>query len=339
MDRKLASIRAVDAILPIDGADAIEVAQIGGWKVVVKKGEFLAGDLAIYLEIDSWVPTELAPFLSKGKEPREYNGVKGERLRTVKLRGQISQGLLLPYTALPKNELLLNDGDDATELLGIQKWEPPVNAQLRGQARGNFPHFLRKTDQERVQNLNRRIEKEFDQASVFEVTLKLDGTSFTGYRKDDLLGVCSRNIDLKLDDTNLYATVFRDFKIGEALTAYGRNIAIQGEIMGPSVQGNRENLKKHRLYVFDIFDIDAQRYLNPEERAIAFDTLLSLGAFMLHAPVLWTDKLSSNKVDSILELAEGPSLSHPVREGIVFKRLDGEFSFKAISNKFLLAEK
>ena len=93
--RKLASIRRIDDIQPIEGADAIEVATIDGWKVVVKRGEFTVGDLAVYLEIDSWVPHELAAFLSKGKEPREYNGVKGERLRTVKLRGTTSQGLLL----------------------------------------------------------------------------------------------------------------------------------------------------------------------------------------------------------------------------------------------------
>jgi RNA ligase (TIGR02306 family) len=94
--RKLASIRKIADIRPIPDADAIEVAVVDGWKVVVKKGEYSVGDLAVYLEIDAWVPHALAPFLSKGQEPREYNGVKGERLRTVKLRGQVSQGLLLP---------------------------------------------------------------------------------------------------------------------------------------------------------------------------------------------------------------------------------------------------
>jgi RNA ligase (TIGR02306 family) len=93
--RKLATLREIDAILPIEGADAIECAVVGGWKVVIKKGEYKPGDRAVYCEIDSWIPTKLAEFLSKGKEPREYEGIKGERLRTVKLRGQLSQGLLL----------------------------------------------------------------------------------------------------------------------------------------------------------------------------------------------------------------------------------------------------
>ena len=93
--RKLATVRVIDAIRPIPDADAIECAIVGGWTVVVKRGEFAPGDIAVYCEIDSWIPTELAPFLSKGQEPREYEGVKGERLRTIRLRGTTSQGLLL----------------------------------------------------------------------------------------------------------------------------------------------------------------------------------------------------------------------------------------------------
>ncbi len=144
MTRKLASIRRIADIQPIKGADAIEVATVDGWRVVVKKSEFKVGDLALYLEIDSWVPHELAPFLSKGQEPREYNGVKGERLRTVKLRGTTSQGLLLgvniidafgsravnPEDALDvvwfgpnDSSVSLVEGYDLTEFLGIQKWE------------------------------------------------------------------------------------------------------------------------------------------------------------------------------------------------------------------------
>ena len=104
--RKLATIRKIDSLLPIEGADAIECAVVGGWKVVVKKGEYNAEDLAVYCEIDSWIPTELAPFLSKGKSPREFQGIQGERLRTVKLRGQLSQGLLLPLNSPQSKQLV-----------------------------------------------------------------------------------------------------------------------------------------------------------------------------------------------------------------------------------------
>jgi RNA ligase (TIGR02306 family) len=135
--RKLATIRKIDELNPIEGADAIECAVVGGWKVVVKKGEYQVGDEAIYCEIDSWIPHELAPFLSKGKEPREYEGVKGERLRTIKLRGQLSQGLLLPLgISVYDVNAELNEGDDVTEHLNIKKWEKPINAQLAGVCKG-----------------------------------------------------------------------------------------------------------------------------------------------------------------------------------------------------------
>jgi len=149
----MASIRRIDSIGPIPGADAIECARVGGWDVVVKRGEFAVGDLAVYCEIDSWIPNDLAPFLSKGSEPREYNGVRGERLRTVRLRGQVSQGLLLSRYIVLDRVGEIHEGQDITELLGIQKWEAPVPASLAGEVRGMFPGYIRKTDQERIQNL------------------------------------------------------------------------------------------------------------------------------------------------------------------------------------------
>ena len=198
--RKLATVRKIDEIRPIEGADAIECAIVGGWTVVVKKGEYQAGDLAVYCEIDSWIPTELAPFLSKGQEPREYNGVKGERLRTVKLRGALSQGLLLkPADVMAAKQFTLAGvGGDVTELLGIQKYEPPVPAQLSGQVRGNFPTAVPKTDQERVQNLKKEVQAWTETGTLWELTEKLDGSSCTMYLDlDNEFHVCSRNLSLQ----------------------------------------------------------------------------------------------------------------------------------------------
>ena len=138
-ERVMARIVRVDAINPIEGVDAIEVASIGGWKVVVKKGEFQVDSLACYAEVDSWIPHSIAPFLTKpGQYPKVYNEVEGQRLRTIKLRGQISQGLLLPLHVATEKFLKSPEGsennssgrfaedDDVTELLGIQRWEPPA---------------------------------------------------------------------------------------------------------------------------------------------------------------------------------------------------------------------
>jgi RNA ligase (TIGR02306 family) len=335
--RKLATIRKIDALNPIEGADAIECATIGGWKVVVKKGEFNVGDLAVYCEIDSWIPTEMAPFLSKGKEPREFEGVKGERLRTVKLRGQLSQGLLLPYAICGK---ICAEDEDVSELLGIIKWEKPMNAQLAGMAKGNFPSLIPKTDQERVQNLVKEISSAAKAGIQFEVTEKLEGSSMTVYMIDGVFGVCSRNLDLKETEGNAFWQAARRDNIEENLrnNSYD-NVAIQGELIGPGIQGNIYKLTQTEFRVFDVYNIHAGAYVNP-----AFRRAMAEALGLLHVPVLLVDKdLGVGSVDDILQWAEGKSvmgdITGPEREGIVFKEVNGGMSFKAISNKYLLGEK
>ena len=326
--RKMATVRVIDSILPIPDADSIECAVIGGWKVVTKKGEYKPGDLAIYCEIDSWIPHELAPFLSKG-EPKEYNGVKGERLRTIRLRKQLSQGLLLPYSIVGT---LWGEGDDVSELLNIQKWEAPVNPQLAGQVKGNFPSQIPKTDQERVQNLKRELEN-YDSV-LFEVTEKMEGSSMTCYLIDGEFGVCSRNMDLKRDENNTFWWVAIQEDIEQKLRAYGTdNIAIQGELIGPGIQGNIYNLISHHFKVFDVYDIQEGYYLLPEDRKTFVEAV-----GLKHVPMLGTHLLVDPDIDSILLAAEGKSLLNPSqeREGVVYKSMNSQFSFKAISNKYLL---
>ena len=353
--RKLASIAEITYIKPIEGADAIECAIVnGGWPVVVKKGEYKVGDVAIYLEIDSWVPHELAPFLSKGQEPREYNGVKGERLRTVKLRGQISQGLLLPLSTWgPENrpwtvgEEGFTIGTDITEYLGIQKWEPPIPAQLQGMMKGNFPHFIPKTDQERCQNLRKDI-FETHKDEIYEVTTKLDGSSMTVYVKDGEIGVCSRNIDLKETDGNSFWKAAREQNIVEALACISQNkgeeYAIQGELIGEGIQGNPEKIEGQHFYLFDIYSITEGRYLKPQERYSILDSMNNLyGAYINHVPFIDTVCGVTNEfstIDDLLAFAEGPSLNPQTkREGLVFKSYDSDFTFKAIANSYLLKHK
>jgi RNA ligase (TIGR02306 family) len=345
--RKLASIRVIDSIGPIDGADAIEVATVGGWKIVVKKGEFAVGDLAVYLEIDSWVPTELAPFLSKGKEPREFEGIKGERLRTIKLRGQLSQGLLLPFTAKMAIDIGAGPGAkfsdyedmDVSEHLNIVKWEKPMNAQLAGMARGNFPSQIPKTDQERVQNLKKEVAAAAESNAVFEVTEKLEGSSMTCYLIEGVFGVCSRNLDLKETADNTFWQVARREGVEEKMKAIDEHwdFAIQGELIGPGIQGNIYNLSKPEFYVFDVYNIQQGTYLKPADR-LALVQRMGLN----HVPVIHPSWPVTSSIEGILETAEGQTVlltSNTEREGIVFKEVNGGMTFKAISNKYLLGEK
>jgi RNA ligase (TIGR02306 family) len=333
--RKLATLREIDEILPIEGADAIEVAVVGGWKVVVKKGEFKPGMRAVYCEIDSWIPTKLAPYLSKGKEPREFEGIKGERLRTIKLRGQLSQGLLLNLDlALPfTNSFQI--GDDVSEVLGIVKWEKPMNAQLAGVCKGNFPSLIPKTDQERVQNLKSEIRAAFESGLLFEVTEKMEGSSMTCYLIDGEFGVCSRNMDLKRDENNSFWKVAVEDNIENKMREYGviSDWAIQGELIGPGIQGNIYKLSKPEFRVFDVYNIQAGDYLKPVYRR---DLISRMG--LNHVPVITVGKdLGTGTMDELLEWAEGESvLAKTEREGIVFKQENGGMTFKAISNKYLL---
>jgi len=336
-DRKLATIRVIQQLKPIKNADLIEVAVIDGWEVVIKKGEFNVGDLCVYFEIDSWIPTELAPFLSKGKEPREYQGVKGERLRTIRLKGQISQGLVLPLSPADKEFYGINE--DVTTEYNILKWEQTIPAQLAGKMAGNFPSFIPKTDQERIQNYGRTLESLGTQ--TWEITEKLDGSSMTVFRtsKEDgstHLGVCSRNYELKIDDLdNAFVKTAHKECILSKLAAHNLNVAIQGELLGPGIQGNSYNMNEPTFFCFDIWDISTQQYYSTEQR---LSLCKSIG--IQHAPVFANYHTSEDtKVNELLAVAEGKSLLNPKteREGLVFKNVsDPSKSFKAISNKWLL---
>lgn len=342
MTRKLATIRVIQDIRPIEGADAIECAVVGGWTVVVKKGEFVPGELAVYLEIDSWVPTNLAPFLSKGTEPREYNGVKGERLRTVKLRGTTSQGLLLPMDVIAQAHGVTyyppdayQEGTDVTDELKIQKYEAPIPAQLAGQVRGNFPGFVSKTDQERIQNLTEELKVwQGNNQFTWEVTEKLDGSSMTVYVRDEDEGVCSRNLDLYMDENNSFWKVALRENLIEKIRNTGRNLALQGELIGEGIQKNPYGIRDQDFRLFDIYDIDRGDYMTPFERWIFCDT-----HGIKHVPVIAKELVIQEFVQGLLAMAEGKSTLNikAEREGIVFKcNTFGGPTFKAISNKFLL---
>lgn len=335
--RAMAWVVAIDAVEKHPNADALDICTIGGWRCVTKLNEYVPGDLAVYCSIDSFIPHDLAPFLSNGSQPREYHGVLGNRLRTVKLRGQVSQGLLLPLSSATQfTEAPLQAGDDVSELLNIQKYEPPVPAQLAGEARGVFPSFIQKTDQERLQNLAHGEESVWSiQPSTWEVTEKLDGASMTVYVCRDDQGVCSRNYNLRETQGNSLWETARRLCLLEKLATTGRELALQGELIGHGVQGNPYKISGHDFRVFDIFDIDSGQYLLPHER-----TQLCEQLEITHVPVLYTaDHLLP--MWELLKSAEGKSqlFSKAEREGLVYKHAHKQVSFKAISNRFLLKTK
>src|SRR5208283_866588 len=263
IDRKLVTVEQIKEILPHTNADKLEIARVRGWNVVVGKGEFKPNNLVVFFEIDSFLPIEPRyEFLRKNcYRSNAYMG-EGFKIKTIKLRGEVSQGLILPLSEFKDiirfehadcnfeggcwfylnfgncpdlNTRILpfvGIGDDLTKILNVKKWELPIGgggACLKGNALGLFPSFIPKTDEERIQNIPQRI-LDIYKNDAFEVSIKMDGTSFTAYRKDDHIGVCSRNLEIKDEDDNIYWKVAREHGIIAALEELGLNIAFQGEI-------------------------------------------------------------------------------------------------------------
>ncbi len=356
--RTLASIQTISAIERIEGADAIEKARVLGWWVVVKRGEHQPGDRVVYCEIDSLLPERPEfEFLRKGCYRAAIVGPQGEtllpagfRIKTVKLRGQVSQGICFPLSILPAlpADASLHDGTDVTALLGIVKYDPPLPASMSGRVRGAFPGFLPKTDETRVQVLESVLARH--RGKTFYFTEKLDGTSFTAfYRQGQAgeagqFGVCSRN--QWLDETDLANTMCRlaaelelERKLAAARTRFGFDLAIQGEIIGPGIQKNKYGLKQAELHIFNVVDLDRFRLVD-HARMLEIAAELGLRA----VPQLGTLVLD-HTVDQLIELSMGNSLLAPrtPREGIVLRPLFdendpdlGRLSFKAINPKFLL---
>ncbi len=343
--RQLVTVRTIDKVLPIDGADAVALAEVDGWQVVIKKNEFQSGDKALYFEIDSFIPLSDPRFAFLTRGERLFNGVRGIRIKTIKLRGQVSQGLLIPLDNFPDVvEALSREGmEDFSELLGVIKYEIDEGASVGGMQKGNFPSFIPRTDERRVQNLSNALE--FRKDETFEISMKLDGSSMTVYRLQNdpssYFGVCSRNNEMKEAtdgevETNAFWLVARRDRLEDALALFDGNWAISGELLGPRIQHNREKFSTYQFFVFNIFDITKGAYVSPEVRRNMVKKMQDAGFDVKHVPVLETHHVLTESVSDILKMAIGESLNHPVREGIVFKSNDSQFSFKAISNKFLL---
>lgn len=352
--RKLVTIQKIKDLQPIEGADAIEVATIKGWKVVVKKNEFKIGDLVVYFEIDSLLPPHpaydgfLAPRGTK-KTLHEGKEVEGYRLKTIRLRGQISQGLALRVSDFAdklKAQADLEEGADVSDLLGVVKYEPQIPVQLAGVARGFFPSFIPKTDEERVQNCYEDVINFVKNDHVtFYVTEKIDGTSCTAFYKDDELHVCSRNVDLQQTEDSIYWKIAKEYNFEEALK--GTGCAIQGEIFGEGIQGNPLKMNGQHFRVFSIYNFEKQEYLNYFQMigfVMACNTKRNSKIDLV--PVIYSNEfLDYTSQEDLVRWSNRKSAINPKcdAEGIVIRSeaeyfIDnlGRLSFKSINPEYLL---
>ena len=358
----LASIQKVIDVAPIPNADLIEKIGVLGWSVVAKKDEFKPGDWCIFIEIDTILPrTDWSEFLFKHPEDTKY------RLRTIKLKKQISQGLVLR----PQDVNLAGNvggnkdtftyfcelGEDVSEFLGITKFEKPIPVQLRGTVKGKFPSFLRKTDEVRIQSEPKLLEQL--QGKPYYITQKMDGTSATFYNWKGVFGVCSRNLEMKNPYDNpkerfkyLWDMIRRFLRMAKQrskqnprtfnLNVYWKmaekyNIkewlldgyAIQAEICGPSIQGNKMGLVENEMFIFNLWDINKQEYIYPKN-----EITLDFGNFV---PVIkYGEIFPETNIEDLLDLAKGVYKNETPHEGIVIRAIDQSVSFKVVNNEFLL---
>lgn len=339
--RKLASVQYVHHITPIEGADKIECVHVLGWQCVANKGQFQVGDHCVYMEVDSFLPVcERFEFLRSNSFRKSEILGEGFRLKTLKFRGQISQGLVQPLSILPEGTYEL--GDDVTEILGIRKWEVEERVTNSGNVIGDFPDGIPKTDELRVQSFPDLIE-EFKQVKGYYISTKMDGTSVTMYWRDGHFGICGRNYEYADDDKCAMWKYAHEKGIPERVAENNLpNIAIQGEFCGAGIQKNRLELVKPEWYVFTMIDLDTHRRL-PLAKMQELCKLLELNMVPIEEV---KESFDYDSVEILLERAKGKYASGMNKEGIVIrpiepvysKTIEGPLSMKVLNNDYLLKD-
>jgi len=369
MDRVLAHIEKIHNIRPIMGADRIEQVNVLGWNVITKKGEFKDGDLGVYIEIDSRVPSDNPEF--------EFLESKHFKVKTMNMRKTTSQGLVLPLSILPDNHYVI--GDDVTEILGITKiledYEPPkVDMIVKIQGRhkklfknklfkrlikhqwfkdfvihmlkpkvnlNKFPYWVVKTDEERVQNMPNVLQNK----APFMVTEKLDGTSTTFTLKKVKNNkyqfiICSRSVAQPTPskkcfyDDNVYWEMALKYNVESTLRdLIGDNdyITLQGETVGETIQKNKYHITGRDFYAFNLIKEKDGKI----DSISARDILSKYG--IKFVPIVQTDYILPDTIDELMTFSTGKSnIYDTLREGYVYRNYDLGISFKCVSNEFLL---
>lgn len=384
--RKLASVCKIAASEPVPDSDRLSVVRLQDkcWRVVTGRDEFKPGELCVYFEIDSALPADDGRYaFLRERCLRKFVTKSGAllkeciRIRTAKLRGVVSQGLVMPLDKFPEvtdcvvfnyrtgaDEFLRPGSDepgplcgaDVTELLNVEHFDEvnarysPAGASVSGEKMGDFPtHLFPKTDEERIQNLADWFGKM--KGRKWECTVKADGTSVSmAYAPkadaENPFFVCTRNMRLKPADAAgkspmpwlIAEKQGVEAKLKGRYGRTGRQIALQGELVGPGIQCNRDGQTEHEWKVFYVYDVDAGKYVLPDEaRAIVAELGLRYVEVLDEAKDVFSD---CPEFDDLMAYADGMTANGNRREGVVFKTVDEPFlHFKCVSNKYLLSEK
>lgn len=372
--RELAYVVQIDNISPISGADRVEAATVGGWQVMVRKGQFEKGGPAIYFEIDSRVPArEPFMFLEKNdfkiKTQRYFKGKfisQGLLMSAEDVGWKVVGGAIVDSKGVPHYPH--NESRFLTAELGVTHSCPDgINPEVKPEKRPFFYHWLmrfsigrkilslfpsshkgastwpswvRKTDEERIQNIPEILQE----PCLWIGTEKIDGTSATftvkrfGLKKPQFF-VCSRNICLNENSSiaKKYFEIAKRYKIQEALMEILHRdpeldfVTLQGEIYGKGIQKRDYSLEGTDFAAFNLITSKDGRFQPFEMQKILSDFKIP------SVPILGTYDFSAKSVEDVLGMAKGESkIDGGDREGVVFRSPDGQKSFKAVSNDFLL---
>lgn len=356
MKMNLATIQKVSKLTPIECADLIETATVLGWEIVVKKGEYKEGDLCTYIQIDTVVPD---------RPEFEFLRERKFRVRTIKLRKQISQGLIVP---LPSGKW--REGDDVTEIIGVKKYEKPDNnperyekprmpkvwyrkwfyifkynflfklfPRLQRLSRSSFPkHLVSITDEERIQNMPKVLEQY--KGKEFVVSYKLDGSSITIIHSKVLckskFRICSRRFELhdkKNDWYRVFIATRFDLEVLKIVRYFNTNdIIVQGEAIG-KFNGNHHNLQSEQIRLFNIY-VGGKRLNQRDFLQVCYANNIP------HCP-LYKEITLNHTLPEILKISEIKDVLNPNTdaEGLVWRCVEDNMSFKVINNKYLLNNK
>ena len=323
--RNLASIQKIWKIEPIEGADKIELAHVLGWQCVVNKGQFNPMDTAVYFQIDSFLPIrpEFEFLRASSYKNTDIMG-EGFRLRTMRFRGQVSQGLLLPVSAFPAIPADVKVGANVTELLGVKKWEIEERATTGGTVIGNLPYDIPHTDETRVQE-NPDLIQAFDGLEYY-ISTKMDGSSHSIGIDENGFHVTGHNYEYKDDGTSSFYELVKErgYKpVMEAFMAQNSlfTLTIQGELCAPGIQKNRLRLARPEWYVFTVREngkrVGLQRML---------DVCKALGMITVPIEEIGTDLPSKYPtVEALLDRADGDYPNGGKKEGIVVRPTEPVF--------------
>ena len=368
MERKLASVQRIVSLSPISGADKIVKATVLGWELVVAvKDNFKVGDLVVYMEVDSILPP---------KPEFEFLRERKFRIKTIKLKGQVSQGICFPLSILSGNSIFpYKEGDDVTKVLGVTKYDPQAEFEraealkLAGIHKNRmdkflkryawyrnlifrptktaFPSFIRKTDEDRIQLFPNACEQWKD--IPFTVTEKIDGQSATYFcvpnprkglfRSKWLFGVCSRNFQLLKEDNSSYWTIAKQEGLKEKLIAYAKEWGC-GIIVQGEIIGSKIQGNKYGRTGYELYVFNVVDYYKGEKTPFnQIQQQLFCGKFNLFSvPELNHRYILPSTIQDIVQYAKGNSVlkTDVLMEGVVMRNYERNISFKAINPDFLL---